>query len=129
MKSSSEDGPFHLTLKHSDTGAQVEALEVDAIFVATGYTRDAHEAMMKPLQGLTRPGATNGQKWRVQRNYKVDLDDLKVDDGAGVWLQGCNQETHGLADTLLSILAVRGGEMVDSMFGSFPEMYNLRAHL
>jgi L-ornithine N5-oxygenase len=32
-------------------------------------------------------------------------------------LQGCNESTHGLSDTLLSILATRGGEMVNSIFG------------
>jgi L-ornithine N5-oxygenase len=32
-------------------------------------------------------------------------------------LQGCNEKTHGLSDSLLSILAVRGGEMVESIFG------------
>jgi L-ornithine N5-oxygenase len=34
---------------------------------------------------------------------------------ANVFLQGCCEETHGLSDTLLSILAVRSQEVVDAL--------------
>jgi L-ornithine N5-oxygenase len=45
------------------------------------------------------------------------LDGAKVSAQAGIWLQGCNEKTHGLSDSLLSVLAVRGGEIVASVFG------------
>jgi L-ornithine N5-oxygenase len=32
-----------------------------------------------------------------------------------VFLQGCCEETHGLSDTLLSVLAVRSQEVVDAL--------------
>ncbi|KFY87813.1 hypothetical protein V500_06740 [Pseudogymnoascus sp. VKM F-4518 (FW-2643)] len=54
----------------------------------------------------------------VGRDYKVQYAPGAVEEGAGVWLQGCNEKTHGLSDTLLSILAHRGGEVVQSIFGA-----------
>lgn len=89
-------------------------LDVDAVMVATGYARNAHETMLQGVQHL-RPEKQDS--WKVNREYRVELDQTKVDDNAGIWLQGCNEGTHGLSDSLLSILATRGGEMVDSMFG------------
>lgn len=94
---------------------QQEILEVDALLLATGYVRNAHEALLKNLEPLRHP-RTDG-RWRVRRDYKLEMDDSKVSPDAGVWLQGCNERTHGLPDTLLSTLATRGGEMVQSIFG------------
>ncbi|KFX86117.1 hypothetical protein V490_09219, partial [Pseudogymnoascus sp. VKM F-3557] len=53
----------------------------------------------------------------VGRDYKVQYAPGAVEEGSGIWLQGCNEKTHGLSDTLLSILAHRGGEVVQSIFG------------
>lgn len=92
-------------------------MDVDAVFAATGYIRNAHEAMLQPAESL-RPETNGGEeKWQVQRDYRVKFKAGLVNDDAGVWLQGCNESTHGLSDTLLSILATRGGEVVDSIFG------------
>jgi L-ornithine N5-oxygenase len=92
-----------------------EFLEVDAVIVATGYTRDAHEDMLKDLVHLN-PNWTG--VWRVGRNYKLDLNKDLVEEDAGIWLQGSNESSHGISDTLLSILATRSGEIVKSIFGS-----------
>ena len=94
-----------------------EILDVDILIAATGYTRDAHEEMLGPAEFL-RPDQDNEEKkWRVTRDYRVVFKAGSVSDDAGVWLQGCNESTHGLSDTLLSILATRGGELVKSIFG------------
>jgi L-ornithine N5-oxygenase len=97
---------------------------VDAVLVATGYVRDAHESMLEPVRSL-RPGIHDS--WEIQRNYKVELDPAKVSSDAGIWLQGCNETTHGLSDSLLSILATRGGEMVKSIFGQ--KLWGISAEL
>lgn len=89
-----------------------ESLEVDALMVATGYQRDAHEQILSNVQHL-RPA----NQWAPSRDYRVELDPRKVSAQAGIWLQGCNEKTHGLSDTLLSVLATRGGVMVQSVFG------------
>lgn len=89
-------------------------LDVDAVMVATGYLRNAHEDM---LQGVEHLRPEKQASWKVNRDYSIDLDHAKVSDEAGIWLQGCNEGSHGLSDSLLSVLATRGGEMVDCMFG------------
>ncbi|KAK3679483.1 hypothetical protein LTR78_001044 [Recurvomyces mirabilis] len=94
--------------------ASIDELVVDFIVVASGYRRDAHEDMLRGLQQL-KPDGHN--RWNVRRDYGVQFVDGSVKSNAGVWLQGCNEQTHGLSDSLLSILAIRGGEMVESIFG------------
>lgn len=55
----------------------------------------------------------------ISRNYRllpcslVDGGDKKANPFTpGVYLQGCEESTHGLSDTLLSVLGVRAGEVV-----------------
>lgn len=95
---------------------QREILDVDAVFVATGYYRDLHETLLKDARHLMPGGDLKDAKWTVQRDYKVNFENKSVSDDAGVWLQGCCETTHGLSDTLLSVLATRGGEMVRAIF-------------
>ena len=105
---------IHVKSAKDDTADCKEVLEVDALMVATGYQRDAHEQLLEEVRGLRPAGQT---AWAPGRDYRVALDASKVSAGAGIWLQGCNEKTHGLSDSLLSILAVRGGEIVSSVFG------------
>jgi L-ornithine N5-monooxygenase len=112
-------GKLTLTIQNisplrSPTDPEQENIEFDAVILATGYVRNAHEKLLKSLEHL-RPHASNC--WRIRRDYKVEMDESKVVADAGIWLQGCNESTHGLSDTLLSTLATRGGEMVESIFG------------
>ena len=91
-----------------------ETLPVDALMVATGYSRDAHTTLLQNMTHLRPAGQTT---WTPARDYRLDLDSGKVSPDVGIWLQGCNERTHGLSDSLLSVLATRGGEMVGSLFG------------
>lgn len=104
-------------LSHSKT----EILAVDALMVATGYLRNAHESLLRDVQHLRPPPppatTQSAWTWTLGRDYRVQLDPSKVSAQTGIWLQGCNEDTHGLSDTLLSVLATRGGEMVQSLFG------------
>ncbi|KAI9815348.1 MAG: hypothetical protein M1827_002829 [Pycnora praestabilis] len=78
---------------------QDESMEVDAVLVATGYVRDAHEDMLKQARHLMPGGDTPDNKWRVQRDYRIVFNE-KVDPKAGIWLQGCNESTHGASLSL-----------------------------
>jgi len=111
------------------------AMDFDLAIVATGYTRNLHEQLLQPARDLLPGGDQPGKLWTVSRDYRLQFEDGSVSQDAGVWLQGCNENTHGvgfgkhntpaideiddiqLSDTLLSILAVRGGEIVKSIFG------------
>ncbi|RDW69427.1 hypothetical protein BP6252_08447 [Coleophoma cylindrospora] len=103
---------MHLSSKSGE-----EVLKADYVFAATGYQRNAHEEMLSSLSGLLPEKAEAGARLPVSREYKVLYDTEKIDKSAGIWLQGCNEATHGLSDTLLSILAIRSGELVQSIFG------------
>jgi L-ornithine N5-oxygenase len=92
---------------------EIELLAADAVVLATGYTRNMHVQMLKQCQMLN--GNANGE-WTIGRKYGVQLNPDVAGD-IGIWLQGCNESTHGLSDSLLSILATRSGELVESVFG------------
>jgi L-ornithine N5-oxygenase len=80
-------------------GREAEDLAVDAVFVATGYLRNAHEDILLDAQHLLKnfPDCCQDRlRFPVRRDYKVDFDATKVGETAGVWLQGCNEDTHGV---------------------------------
>ncbi|KAL2072016.1 hypothetical protein VTL71DRAFT_11359 [Oculimacula yallundae] len=132
VRSKEVDGKLLLSFGKVVDDAAVQADEdllVDAVFVATGYERNAHEGMLIKTRDLLSETARELKKFPVRRDYKIAFDENKVAANAGVWLQGCNESTHGLSDTLLSILAVRGGELVQSMFGNEVVEKQVRAKL
>ncbi len=121
-------------MAHQESGN--ETLDADVVLVATGYRRDAHETILKGMRHLMPGGDREGKTWEVDRDYRVRFEPGTVSDNAGIWLQGCNENTHGvrylsaseltcllttflqLSDTLLSIQATRAGETVRSIFGN-----------
>lgn len=113
------DGRIRLQIRNDSSGfgesesSTTETLNVNAVFAATGYTRTAHEDLLRPAEHLR-----TGMEWKVARNYRVQFEPGRVSENSGVWLQGCNETTHGLSDSLLSILATRAGEVVESIFSS-----------
>ncbi|KAF2281532.1 FAD/NAD(P)-binding domain-containing protein [Westerdykella ornata] len=76
---------------------QEEVIDVDAVFVATGYQRDFHETLLRDARHLMPGGDLRDAKWQVRRDYKVLFEDKKVSDDAGVWLQGCCESSHGVS--------------------------------
>jgi L-ornithine N5-oxygenase len=75
-----------------------EELEVDYVFTATGYVRNAHENMLNEVRDLLPDNLRKDGKFAVARDYRVLLDRRKVDTRrAGLWLQGCNEGTHGVS--------------------------------
>ncbi|MGW1976448.1 lysine N(6)-hydroxylase/L-ornithine N(5)-oxygenase family protein [Streptomyces sp. NPDC001889] len=96
---------------HSLTTGERTALDCDAVVLATGYRpRDPRE-LLGPLADAC---LTDGQgRLRIDRDHR-----LRMADGvrAGVYLQGAGTEhTHGITSSLLSTLAVRSGEIRDSL--------------
>ena len=75
-----------------------EDLEVDYVFTATGYRRNAHEDMLSETRCLLPIDLVKDGNFHVARDYRVQYHDNKVDaQEAGIWLQGCNEETHGVS--------------------------------
>ncbi|KAL9594384.1 MAG: hypothetical protein Q9219_007062 [cf. Caloplaca sp. 3 TL-2023] len=107
-----DDGRILLKLRNTLNGEiGMSEHAFDLVIVATGYVRNIHETMLKSTKDLLQTG-----KYDIGRDYKVKYKEDAVADTCGIWLQGCCQDSHGLSDTLLSILAVRGGEIVKSVF-------------
>ncbi|CAD5108457.1 lysine N(6)-hydroxylase/L-ornithine N(5)-oxygenase family protein [Zestomonas carbonaria] len=98
---------LELTLRDLTTG-QERTHRYDAVILATGYERNAHRELLAPLQGYL-------QDYSVDRDYRVLASPhLK----AAVYLQGFCENTHGLSDTLLSVLPVRSEEIGKALYRS-----------
>jgi L-ornithine N5-oxygenase len=97
-----DDDRVELGLVDRRTGVE-ERLLFDQVLLGTGYTND----MPALVRGLI--DAVGMDEITVDRNYRLTMP--WRDDAASVYLQGVNEATHGIADSLLSILAVRAGEI------------------
>ncbi|MDR6689399.1 L-ornithine N5-oxygenase [Microbacterium sp. 1154] len=89
------------------TGA-VEQIDADAVVYATGFTSMALDAILGDLYAA--PAPVDGA--RVTRDYRLRTTRPTA---GGVYLQGGTEDTHGLTSSLLSNIAVRSAEIVDSI--------------
>ncbi|NUU24789.1 MAG: lysine N(6)-hydroxylase/L-ornithine N(5)-oxygenase family protein [Streptomycetaceae bacterium] len=106
-----DDGPdrARLDIEYLPTG-KTETLDADVVVYATGY---------RPSDALALLGDTAGAclrdtagRPRLGRDYRVAT---APGIAAGIYLQGGTEHTHGLSSTLLSNVAVRAGEILDSV--------------
>ncbi|SDP69204.1 L-ornithine N5-oxygenase [Ralstonia sp. 25mfcol4.1] len=85
--------------------ADCETRRYDAVVLATGYERESHRRLLAPLAGYLGD-------FSVDRNYRVQAaPELAVP----VYLQGFCQSSHGLSDTLLSVLPARAEEIAGAI--------------
>ncbi|KAF1072457.1 MAG: L-ornithine N(5)-monooxygenase [Pseudomonas citronellolis] len=103
------DGVY-LTLRDSATG-EAEQHRYDAVILATGYERNSHRELLAPLQDYLGD-------FSVDRDYRVQTDPRLQ---AAVFMQGFSQDSHGLSDTLLSVLPARAGEIARALFEHLPQ--------
>lgn len=107
-----EDGS--VTIHSRDTAKEEQCSDTyDFVFCATGYQRNFHVEALKNFDDVIyredgRPDCT--RLYRVRRESEQDKAA-----GAGIYLQGLTESSHGLAESLLSILATRGMEVVEDM--------------
>lgn len=96
---------IELTIADLATGQQ-QTHRYDAVILATGYARTSHRELLEPLAGYL-------EDFAVDRNYRVLASpDLQ----ASVYLQGFCENSHGLSDTLLSVLPARAAEIGEALF-------------
>lgn len=103
----STDKGIELTLRDLATGIQ-QTHVYDAVILATGYERRSHRELLAPLQ-------LHLKDFEVDRDYRV-LASPELN--AAVYLQGFCEASHGLSDTLLSVLPVRAAEIGQSLYQS-----------
>ncbi|MFG1666202.1 lysine N(6)-hydroxylase/L-ornithine N(5)-oxygenase family protein [Streptomyces sp. Y7] len=81
-------------------------LRCDLVLLGTGFVRDM-PAMVRELAATTGAGEAT-----VDRNYRMRLPASYT---ANCYLQGVNEATHGIADSLLSVLAMRSQDIVTDL--------------
>ena len=101
------DGGLHATLQDRLTGA-LDHQTYAAVICATGYRRATVPAILDPLRPFLA-GET------VDRQYRLPL--VQADSRVSLHLQGFSEPTHGLTETLLSILPVRAGAIARTILG------------
>lgn len=101
--------PEGIQLALRDLNADCERIGVyDAVVLATGYSRDHHKSLLNPLLPYM-DGFTVDRQYRLQStpNFRP-----------AIFLQGGCESSHGLSDTLLSVTAVRTGEIGQALLGA-----------
>lgn len=51
----------------------------------------------------------------ITRAYRLVPQNSEVEPLPRIYVQGCTEETHGLSDTLLSVISIRAGEIADDL--------------
>lgn len=96
---------IELALRDLATG-EVRRHRYDQVILATGYERTAHRRLLAPLADYL-------DDFAVDRSYRLNADHrLK----APIFLQGFSQSSHGLSDTLLSVLPIRAEEVANELY-------------
>ncbi|MBB5020378.1 lysine/ornithine N-monooxygenase [Chitinivorax tropicus] len=93
-----------LTLQDLNNGHSFDA-HYDLVVLATGYERQLHRGILEGLAGYVG-------EMQTDRHYRLQTTDNFQPQ---IFLQGACEHSHGLSDTLLSITAVRCGEIVDAL--------------
>jgi len=92
-------------VRNNATG-EVTVRNYDAVVLATGYERQMHRKLLAPLEEYLGD-------FEVDRNYRLITDERCK---AGIYMQGFCQASHGLSDTLLSVLPIRADEIAGSLY-------------
>jgi L-ornithine N5-oxygenase len=93
------------------TGA-IDSLEADTVVLATGYVYSNPPKVLAEIAEHFQ--FADSLQPKVNRNYRVAMKDSAR---FRVYLQGCNESTHGLGDTLLSNLSIRADEILGDILG------------
>jgi L-ornithine N5-oxygenase len=94
-----------LELQDRKTG-KVEPLSCDLVLLGTGYD----PGMPAMVRGLAERLSLSDVS--VSRRYRVDLGSPAR---GAIYLQGVNEQTHGIADSLISVLAHRSQDIVTDL--------------
>jgi L-ornithine N5-oxygenase len=109
-------GEIVLDLRDRMSGA-IHQLSCDVVLLGSGYARQP-PALVRHL--ASKLGC---ERIEVARDYRVLLE--REGEGA-VYLQGVNEDTHGIADSLLSLLAHRSQEIVNDIMARRHQLMSLR---
>lgn len=118
--------PFLELSAISETGDEVVAgfrhrmleeaveLRADALIVATGYTWRARHPLLAELAPYFQSDDDGG--YRIERDYRIAA---HPGFAPRVYLQGYCERSHGIGETVLSLVPVRAHEILSSLAGTF----------
>jgi L-ornithine N5-monooxygenase len=91
---------------HDRKNGKTEPLHCDLVLLGTGY-----DPRMPPIISnlTTQLELTN---ITISRSYRLDLGDTTW---GAIYLQGLNEQTHGIADSLISVLAHRSQDILTDL--------------
>lgn len=101
--------PVRAYFHHTLTGAP-SIVECDAVVVATGYGWSKDHPLLAELAGHFERDAKGAV--RIGRDCSLRTDG-EIE--AGIYLQGFEESTHGLSATVLSLVANRAQDILDSV--------------
>ena len=107
-----EDGEVVLDLRDRTNG-KVEPLHCDVVLLGTGFDHRM-PAMVRDVAEQVGLDEVS-----VSRCYRVDLGDSTW---GAMYLQGVNEATHGIADSLISVLAHRSQDIVNDLLARRGEL-------
>lgn len=100
-----DDGDVVLTLTNRKSSLD-EELRCDMVMLGTGFEPKAPQVVKAVAD------AVGVEEIAVSRNYRMTMPPGVT---ASCYLQGTNEDSHGMADSLMSVLAVRAGEIVTDL--------------
>lgn len=86
-------------------GGQTATRRYDAVVLATGYERDIRCPLLAPVADYL-------EDFAIERDYRLRT---RPEFRPRIHVQGFSEDTHGLSDTLLSVLAIRSQEIAYSL--------------
>jgi len=92
---------------------RMECLEADGVVLATGFHRPKRHPLLAGLAEHLLVKADG--EYQVGRDYRVES---LPGFAPGIYLQGFCESTHGLSDSVLSVLPIRSREIADSLGGA-----------
>jgi L-ornithine N5-oxygenase len=91
-------GGVHLRLQNTQTKEIFQSeTSFDVVIFGTGYIRDVHHSILKPVEYLMEGGSCT-----VGRDYAVKFKEEFVAKDANIYLQGCCEDTHGVSPPISS---------------------------
>lgn len=107
------DGGVHVSVESLPSG-RIERLEADALVYATGYQPVDTVRLLGDAGALVERRHDGSPV--VRRDYRLQLAGTdEAGAGAAVYVQGGTEHSHGISSSLLSNVAVRTGEIVESI--------------
>ncbi|MEV6235400.1 SidA/IucD/PvdA family monooxygenase [Lentzea sp. NPDC051838] len=101
-----QDGDEIVLDLHDRKTGKVEPVRCDLVVLGTGYDQRM-PAMARDLASQLGLGDI-----AVSRQYRVDIGDAAW---GALYLQGVNEKTHGMSDSLISVLAHRSQDIVNDL--------------